>query len=312
MSADQTAADSSSSHTTGSEIWQLFKTTCAEWWNDNTFRFAASLAFYTIFSLAPVLLIAVGVASLFLARETATQKITAEVQKMIGDNGAQAIKQVLDASSGFGKSISAIATGVVTFLLGASAVFAELQTALNRIWDVESDPKSGIILKVVFDRLRSFALALGVGFLLLVSLVLSAALTAVHDYLNNWIPGVPALWQGVNIVVSFLAVGLLFAMIYKYLPDAKITWKNVWIGAAVTAALFTTGKYAISLYIGQTAMGSAFGAAGSFAVLLIWIYYSALICFFGAEFTQVYARRTGRGIQPKESARRLGKKDDDA
>ncbi len=298
--------------TSQGEIWQLLKTTCVEWWQDDTFRFAASLAFYTIFSLAPVLLIAVGVASLFLARETATEKIIAEVQKMIGDNGAQAIKQVLDASSGLGKSVSAIVTGVVTFLLGASAVFAELQTALNRIWDVESDPKSGIILKVVFDRLRSFALALGVGFLLLVSLVLSAALTALHDYLNNWMPGVPALWQGVNIMVSFLAVGLLFAMIYKYLPDAKITWTNVWIGAAVTAALFTAGKYLISLYIGQTAMGSAFGAAGSFAVLLIWIYYSALICFFGAEFTQVYARRTGRGIQPKESARRLGNKDDDA
>ncbi len=234
-----------------------------------TFRLAASLAFYTIFSLAPVLLIVVGVASLFLARESATQRIVAEVQKMIGNNGAQAIKQVLDASSGLGKSISAIATGVLTFLLGASAVFAELQAALNKIWDVQSDPKGGVVLKVFFDRLRSFALALGVGFLLLVSLVLSAALTALHDYLNNWIPGVPALWQGVNIATSFLAVGFLFAMIYKYLPDAKITWKNVWIGAAVTAALFTAGKYAISLYLGQTAMGSAFGAAGSFTVLLI-------------------------------------------
>ncbi len=156
---------------------------------------------------------------------------------MIGNNGAQAIKEVLDASSGFGKSISAIATGVVTFLLGASAVFAELQAALNKIWDVQTEAKRGVILKLVFNRLRSFALALGVGFLLLVSLVISAALTALQDYLNNWMPGVPALWQASNIVVSFLAVGFLFAMIYKYLPDAKITWKNVWIGAAVTAAL---------------------------------------------------------------------------
>ncbi len=291
------------------EAWQLLKTTCVEWWNDDTFRLAASLAFYTIFSLAPVLLIVVGVASLFLARETATQKIVAEVQRMIGNNGAQAIKQVLDASSGFGKSISAITTGVVTFLLGASAVFAELQAALNKIWDVQTKAKRGIILKLVFDRLRSFALALGVGFLLLVSLVISAALTALQDYLNNWMPGVPALWQASNIVVSFLVVGFLFAMIYKYLPDAKITWKNVWIGAAVTAALFTVGKYVISLYLGQTALGSAFGAAGSFAVLLIWIYYSALICFFGAEFTQVYARRQGDRILPKGHARRAGEKE---
>ncbi len=295
--------------TKAGEAWQLLKTTCVEWWNDDTFRLAASLAFYTIFSLAPVLLIVVGVASLFLARETATQKIVAEVQRMIGNNGAQAIKQVLDASSGFGKSISAIATGVVTFLLGASAVFAELQAALNKIWDVQTEAKRGVILKLVFDRLRSFALALGVGFLLLVSLVISAALTALQDYLNNWMPGVPALWQASNIVVSFLAVGFLFAMIYKYLPDAKITWKNVWIGAAVTAALFTVGKYVISLYLGQTALGSAFGAAGSFAVLLIWIYYSALICFFGAEFTQVYARRQGNRIRPKGHARRAGEKE---
>ncbi len=291
------------------EAWQLLKTTCVEWWNDDTFRLAASLAFYTIFSLAPVLLIVVGVASLFLARETATQKIVAEVQRMIGNNGAQAIKQVLDASSGFGKSISAITTGVITFLLGASAVFAELQAALNKIWDVQTEAKRGFILKLLFDRLRSFALALGVGFLLLVSLVISAALTALQDYLNNWMPGFPALWQASNMVVSFLAVGFLFAMIYKYLPDAKITWKNVWIGAAVTAALFTVGKYVISLYLGQTALGSAFGAAGSFAVLLIWIYYSALICFFGAEFTQVYARRQGDRILPKGHARRAGEKE---
>ena len=295
--------------TKAGEVWQLFKTTCMEWWNDDTFRLAASLAFYTIFSLAPVLLIVVGVASLFLARETATQKIVAEVQRMIGNNGAQAIKQVLDASSGFAKSISAITTGVVTFLLGASAVFAELQAALNKIWDVQTEAKRGFLLKLIFDRLRSFALALGVGFLLLVSLVISAALTALQDYLNNWMPGVPALWQASNIVVSFLVVGFLFAMIYKYLPDAKITWKNVWIGAAVTAALFTVGKYVISLYLGQTALGSAFGAAGSFAVLLIWIYYSALICFFGAEFTQVYARRQGDRILPKGHARRAGEKE---
>lgn len=295
--------------TKADEAWQLLKVTCAEWWNDDTFRLAASLAFYTIFSLAPVLLIAVGIASLFLARETATEKIVGEVQRMIGPNGAQAVKQVLDASSGFGKSISAIVTGVATSLLGATAVFAELQAALNKVWDVETEPKRGVILKLLFDRLRSFALALGVGFLLLVSLVISAALSALQDYLNDWMPGMPVFWQTANILVSFLVVGLLFAMIYKYLPDARISWKNVWIGAAVTAALFTIGKYVISLYLGQTAMGSAFGAAGSFAVLLIWIYYSALVCFFGAEFTQVYARRQGDRILPKSHARRAGEKE---
>lgn len=290
--------------------WELLKTTCVEWFEDETFRLAASLAFYTIFSLAPVLLIATGVASMFLSREAATERIIAEVQSMMGADGAQAIRQVLDASKGFGNGLWAIATGTVTFLLGATAVFAELQAALNKIWDVEADPKRGVILKLVLDRLRSFTIALGVGFLLLVSLVLSAALTALQDYFNNWIPGVPALWQAANIVVSFLLAALLFAMIYKYLPDAKIAWNDVWIGAAVTAILFTAGKHVISLYLGQTAIASAFGAAGSFAVLLIWIYYSALISFFGAEFTQVYARMYGSRIRPSAHATRIGEKAD--
>lgn len=298
-------------HAPGRAAWQVLKTTCVEWFEDDAFRLAASLAFYTIFSLAPVLLIATGVASMFLARETATERIVAEVQRLVGADGAQAIRQVLDASSGFGKGVWAIATGVVTFLLGATAVFAELQSALNKIWDVKTDPKRGVILQLVLSRLRSFTIALGVGFLLLVSLVVSAALTALQDYLNNWMPGVPALWQTLNVVTSFVIAAVLFAMIYKYLPDAKITWSDVWIGAAVTAALFTAGKYVIGLYLGQTAVASAFGAAGSFAVLLIWIYYSALISFFGAEFTQVYARLYGSKIRPSSHAARVGDKPDE-
>ena len=290
--------------------WKLLKATCVEWFEDDTFRLAASLAFYTIFSLAPVLLIATGVASIFLARETAADRIVAEVQGLVGADGAQAIRQVLDASRGFGKGIWAIATGVVTFLLGATAVFAELQAALNKIWDVQAEPKRGVIMKLILDRLRSFTIALAVGFLLLVSLVASAALTALQDYLNHWMPGMPALWQTLNVVTSFLLAALLFALIYKYLPDAKITWNDVWIGAAVTAALFTAGKYVISLYLGQTAIASAFGAAGSFAVLLVWIYYSALISFFGAEFTQVYARLYGSKIRPSSHATRIGDKPD--
>ncbi len=247
---------------------------------------------------------------MFLAREAATERIVAEVQTLVGADGAQAVRQVLDASRGLGKGAWAITTGVVTFLLGVTSVFAELQAALNNIWDVQANPRRGVIWKLVVDRLRSFTIALAVGFLLLTSLVVSAALTALQDYLNAWMPGIPALWQIVNIVASFLLVAVLFAMIYKYLPDAKITWSDVWIGAVVTAALFTIGKYAIGLYLGQTAVASAFGAAGSFAVLLIWIYYSALISFFGAEFTQVYARMYGSRIRPSSHAIRVGDKSD--
>ncbi len=290
--------------------WQLLKITGQEWWNDNTFRLAAALAFYTMFSMAPVLLIVTGIASLFLERETAVTRIVSEVQSLVGAQGAQAVRQVLEASSGFGQGVWAITTGVIAFLLGASVVFAELQSALNAIWDVEADPKRGVMMGYLLDRLRSFGIAMGVGFLLLVSLVVSATLSALRDYLNAWMPGLPWLWQTCNMVASFVIVALLFAMIYKYLPDVRITWRDVRIGAAVTSALFTGGKYLISLYLGQTATASAFGAAGSFAVLLIWIYYSALISFFGAEFTQVFARRYGSRIHPDEHAVRVGRKTD--
>ncbi|MDQ6656148.1 MAG: YihY/virulence factor BrkB family protein [Verrucomicrobiota bacterium] len=290
--------------------WQLLKATFVEWWNDNTFRLSASLAFYTIFSIAPVMLIAVGAASLFLTRQSAVEAVTSELQSLIGAQGAQAVRQVLESQSGFGQGIWAITTGVITFLLGASVVFAELQSALNQIWDVEAAPHRGVILKYLLDRLRSFGIALSVGFLLLVSLVLSAGLTILQNYFNNWMPGVPLLWHTLNVVASFAIVALLFALIYRYLPDAVIAWKDVWIGAAVTSALFTIGKSLISVYLGQTATASAFGAAGSFAVLLIWIYYSALICFFGAEFTQVYARTCSSAIRPEEHAVRVGNKED--
>jgi membrane protein len=289
----------------------LLRNTAIEWWNDNTFRLAASLAFYTIFSIAPVLLIAVGSASLFFSRETAVNRVAEEMRRLVGEEGASALRQVLESSAGLGQGAWAITIGIATLILGASVVFAELQSALNQVWGVKSEVRRGLILDLVLDRLRSFSIALGVGFLLLVSLVLSAALSGLQDYLTNWMPSFPWLWQAGNIVISFFVVAILFAMIYKFLPDVQIEWHDVWIGAVVTSFLFNGGKYLISIYLGRAAIGSAFGAAGSFAVLLVWIYYSALISFFGAEFTQVYARRHGRRILPEQHARDVGKKTDD-
>ncbi|HEY1582376.1 MAG TPA: YihY/virulence factor BrkB family protein [Chthoniobacterales bacterium] len=286
--------------------WMLLKNSGIEWWNDNTFRLAASLAFYTIFSVAPVLLIAVGTASLFFTRQTAVNRVVEEMQRLVGRQGAGAIRQVLESSAGLGKGAWAIAIGIVTLILGASVVFAELQSALNAIWNVKVEVRRGFVLDYVIDRLRSFSIALGVGFLLLVSLVLSAALSALQDYMTTRMPSLPVVWQAGNIVISFVVVAILFAMIYKYLPDVQIGWRDVWIGAVVTSFLFNGGKYLIGIYLGHAAIGSAFGAAGSFAVLLVWIYYSALISFFGAEFTQVYARRHGRQIQPEGHARTKG------
>jgi membrane protein len=232
------------------------------------------------------------------------------MEKMIGAQGANAVRQVIESSRGFGKGLWAMSVGIVTLIMGATAVFGELQSALNQIWDVKAKPDRGVIMSFIVDRLRSFSIAIGVGFLLLVSLVISAVISALQNYMNNWVPGVPWVWQMANVVASFLVIAVLFAMIYKFLPDVMISWKDVWIGAAVTALLFTAGKYAIGIYLGRTATASAFGAAGSLVVLLFWVYYSALISFFGAEFTQVYTRRYGPGILPQKHAVRVGRKSD--
>jgi membrane protein len=290
--------------------WELLKLTFADWIDDNTFELSAALAFYTIFSIAPVLLIAVGVASFFLAPETATTRIVDEMDKMVGAQGANAVRQVIESSRGFGKGLWAVSAGIITLIMGATAVFGELQSALNQIWDVKAKPSRGVIMSLIVDRLRSFSIAVCVGFLLLVSLVISALISALQDYMNKWLPGIPWFWQTANIVTSFFVVAVLFAAIYKLLPDVMIAWRDVWIGAVVTALLFTGGKHAIGIYLGQTATASVFGAAGSLVVLLFWVYYSALISFLGAEFTQVYTRRYGPGIRPKKHAVRVGRKSD--
>jgi membrane protein len=290
--------------------WDLLKLTFTEWMNDNTFEWSAALAFYTIFSIAPVLLIAVGVASFFLAPETATTRIVDEMEKLVGAQGANAVRQVIESSRGFGKGLWAVSVGIVTLIMGATAVFGELQSALNQIWDVKPKPNRSVIMSLIVDRLRSFSIAVCVGFLLLVSLVISAVISGLQNYMNNWLPGIPWFWQAANIVTSFVVVAVLFSMIYKFLPDVVISWRDVSIGAAVTALLFSAGKYLIGLYLGQTATASAFGAAGSLVVLLFWVYYSALISFLGAEFTQVYTRRYGLGIRPKKHAVRVGRKSD--
>jgi membrane protein len=305
--------DESGQHIPANKVkagWELLKLTFEEWTNDDAFELSAALAFYTIFSIAPVLLIAVGVASFFLTPDTATNRIVGEMEQMIGAQGADAVRQVIESSRGFGKGVWAMSVGIVTLIMGATAVFGELQSALNQIWDVKAKPDRGVIMSFVIDRVRSFSIAIGVGFLLLVSLVISALISGVQNYMNTWLPGIPWVWQMANTVSSFFVIAVLFAMIYKFLPDVVISWRDVWIGAAVTALLFTAGKYAIGIYLGRTATASAFGAAGSLVVLLFWVYYSALISFFGAEFTQVYARRYGPGIQPQEHAIRVGRKSD--
>lgn len=287
------------------EPYRLAKASLIEWWNDNTFRLSASLAFYTVFSLAPVLLIASGIAGMVFGRDTATSHIVDQLDMLVGTQGAQVARQVIESATNLEGNWLAIALGILTVIVGSTAVFAELQSALNLIWGVRSAPDTSVLKNLLRVRLRSFALVLAVGFLLLVSLITSALLAGAERYLDTALPGVPSLWRAVHFVASFVLVALLFAMIYKYLPDVNIEWKDVAVGALVTAALFGLGKFLIGLYLGQSAFGSAYGAAGSFVILLIWVYYSALICFYGAEFTQVYARRHGSRLEPLEHAERV-------
>jgi membrane protein len=284
-------------------IFSLFRETFREWRDDNATRLAAALAYYTTFSLAPLLVLVIAIAGLLGGREAAQNQTMAQVQDLLGVQGKEFVQGMIESASKPSTGIAATIIGVVTLFFGALGVFGELQNSLNTIWEVKPKPAKNFIdgiKRFVGRRLLSFAMVLGTGFLLLASLVLSAALSALGGYIGTrWL--VADLWlQVINFFISFGVITLLFAMIFKLLPEVKMAWKDVWLGAAVTSALFTLGKSLIGLYLGRSQVGSTFGAAGSLAILLIWIYYSAQILFFGAEFTQVYANGYGSKIEPDE------------
>lgn len=283
-------------------MWEIVSATFNEWWNDNVFNMAASLAFYTIFSLAPILLISVGIASLVFNEAQAKQQIRQEIETLTGTEGGKVADQVFTHMIDIHQSPRAIVYGLLAVIIGSTAVFANLQSALNSMWHVQTRSDRSVIKDLLRVRLRSFGIVLAVGFLLLVSMVISAFINGLQAVLATHLQSVPWIWKILNVLISFAIITLLFAMIYKYLPDVKISWSDVMIGACITSVLFSVGKYFIGFYLGQVALGSAYGAAGSFVILLIWIYYSALICFFGAEFTQVYARRFGAQIRPEKHA----------
>lgn len=285
-------------------LFRLLKETFQEWQADKASRLAAALAYYTVFSLAPLLIMAIAIAGAIFGEEAAKGEIVGQIQGLVGTEGATVIETAIKNANQ--PEISGIASliSVGVLLFGASGVFAQLQDALNTIWNVKAKPNKGVI-NFVRKRILSFSAVLGIGFLLLVSLVISAGLSALNKYMGNLIPGADFLWQILNLAVSFGIVTLLFALMYKFLPDAKIKWGDVWIGAMITALLFTIGKFALGLYLGRGSFGSTYGAAGSLVIILAWVYYSAQILFFGAEFTQVYAREYGSKIIPDKHAMRV-------
>jgi len=287
------------------EVLKLLGETFAEWRQDRAPHLAAALAFYSVLSFAPVLVIVIAVASVVFGREAVREELISGFRDFLGPGGARTVRNIILQARD--QSRAATTAGAAMMIFGATVVFAELQEALNTMWSVTVKPGNDI--KMFFrKRFLSFLMVLGIGLVLLSALVLETAVTVIYGYLRDSIPVPPFLIETANFVISFIIVTFLFASTYKVLPDVTIAWSDVWTGAAATALLFNIGKTLIGMYLAKTSVGSAYGAAGSLVLLLVWVYYSAQVFFFGAEFTQVYARWRGRPIEPSHNAVRFSKR----
>jgi len=284
-------------------MWKLLSATYTKWTEDHAQGLGAALAFYAVFSLAPLLLIGIAIAGAVFGQEAAQGHIIGQIQDLVGEESAKAIQSMIEEARKPAAGIIATVLAIVMLLLGATGVFVQLQEALNTIWRVEEKPGEGM-WKILKDRFVSLMAVLGTGFLLLISLIISAGLSAVGTTLGHFLPVPGFLLHIINFFVSFAIVTFLFALIYKLLPDISIQWGDVWIGAIITSLLFTIGKFLIGLYLGKSDIGIPYGAAGSLAVILIWVYYASQIFLFGAEFTAVYAHSRGSRVDSSPHARR--------
>lgn len=270
--------------------------------NDRGLKLSAALAYYTIFSLAPLLLLIISLAGIFFGQEAIQGRIFAEIHGLIGNEAAQQVQDMIRNIELSGKSTIAFIFGIITLLIGATSIFGEIQDSINLIWKVRAKPKRGWV-KLLKDRLLSSSLIVVLGFLLVVSLLVNGLILTLSTQLQHYFPRLAVfIVNAINITLSFVVITLLFGVIFKVLPDVKIRWKDVRTGAFFTACLFMAGRFVIGLYIQATGTGSAFGAAGAVVIILVWVYYTAAILYFGAEFTQVYADYRGKGIKPAEYA----------
>jgi membrane protein len=273
----------------------LLKQAFDEWNADNAPRLAAALSYYTAFSIAPLLIVVIAVAGLALGRDAVSNRLDEQISGLIGSQGADIIQEIVANASRPQEGILATVIGVVTLVLGAIGVFIQLKGALNAVWGVApapGQPQQGI-LKTLRDHVVSFGMVLGIGFVLLVSLVISAVLASLSNFVNGLLPQTQFVSQIINFALSFVVITVLFALMFKFLPDTSISWRDVWVGAALTSLLFTIGRYLLGVYLGNSGVTSIYGAAGSFVLILLWIYYSAQIFLYGAEFTQVFAQKYG-------------------
>jgi membrane protein len=280
----------------------MLKDAASDWVDDGAMRLSSSLAYYAIFSLAPLLVIVISMAGLFFGEEAARGQLSEEISTLAGWRAGEAIQSAVQSSAAQ-KSGGVLATILSTavLLFGASTVFAELKDALNTVWGVVVKPGRPFFT-LVRDRFFSFSIVLAIGFLLLVSLIISVLLAALGVYMSGHIQLPPAVWKTWDFIISFVVVTGLFAMIFKLLPNVRLAWRDVWLGAIATSLLFSLGKLVIGYYLATSSVGSSFGAAGSVIVVLAWIYYSSCILFFGAELTKGYARRFGSGVVPNSHA----------
>ena len=285
----------------------MFKDAAKDFWKDECPRMAAALSYYTVFSLPPLLVLVISVAGMFWDPQDIRGAIASEMGKLVGGQGSAQIREILESADepGARKGLASV-VGLVVLIFGATGAFIQLQDAINHAWEVEPDPKRGGVRNFILKRVLSFAMILGVAFLLLVSLVLSTALAALGQMIGGGASETVLLV--VNFVVSFVVITALFGAMYKVMPDAKIAWRDVWVGAVGTTVLFMIGKFLLAFYLGRNEPGDAFGAAGSLAVILIWIYYASMIVLFGAEFTEAWATVRGAGIKPKHGATRVVEK----
>lgn len=270
--------------------------------DDKVFKLSASLAYYTVFSIGPMIIVVTYLAGVIFGRDAVQGTIFSHIQNLVGSDAALQIQNIIKNAALSNKSSIAATIGVVTLLIGATTVFAEIQESINMIWNLKPKPKKGW-LKMIMNRLLSFSVIVSLGFIMLVSLVMNGLIEALMDRLGAYFPNVTVvLLYATNLLVTFLVITTLFAVIFKVLPDARIKWKDVMVGSMVTAVLFMIGKFAITFYIGKADIGNTYGAAGSLVVLLVWVYYSSVILYFGAEFTKAYAAYFGSAIHPDKYA----------
>ncbi|MDX2229573.1 MAG: YihY/virulence factor BrkB family protein [Leptolyngbyaceae cyanobacterium bins.349] len=286
-----------------SSAWKLLQQTFQAWQEDKVPVWAAALAYYTAFSLAPLLVIAIAIAGAVFGEEAVRGEIVGQIRGLVGQQGAEAIQAMLQNTQKPGSGgVLATVVGIGALLLGASGVFGQLQDALNAMWNVQPKPGRGMRF-FIQNRFMSFAMVLVIGFLLLVSLLLSAGLAAFSAFVGHLLPNLVIVGQLLNFLISFAVIVLLFALIYKVMPDVKVPWRYIWTGAIVAALLFNIGKFLIGVYLGSGSVSSTYSAAASLGIILLWVYYSAQILLFGAEFVKVYAQHYGaHRIKPVEDA----------